>query len=108
MSETETLEKPKPKRPPKPKKQPLYRVILWNDDDHSFEYVIRMMSKIFHYDIPRGMEIAKRVHQLGKTDVATVSQEVAELRRDQIRGFGPDDLVKDCCTSMYATIEPTE
>ena len=108
MSETETLIKPKPKTSPKPKKQPMYRVILWNDDDHTFEYVIRMMAAIFHYDIPKGMEIAKRVHTHGKADVAIVSQEVAELRRDQIRGFGPDVLVEDCCTSMYATIEPAE
>ena len=112
MTETEVPVKPKKrkavKRKPKRKKQPMYRVILWNDDDHTFEYVIRMMEKIFHYDIPKGMEIAVRVHTHGKVDVAIVSQEVAELRRDQIRGFGPDELVKGCCTSMFATIEPTE
>ena len=27
----------------RPKRQPPYHVILWNDDDHSYEYVITML-----------------------------------------------------------------
>ena len=27
----------------KAKRQPPYHVILWNDDDHSYEYVIQML-----------------------------------------------------------------
>lgn len=103
-----TRKKPSLKTAPKPKKQPLYRVVLWNDDDHTFEYVIIMMSRIFQYDFKKGMEIAHRVHSEGKADVAIVPLEVAELRRDQIRTFGPDSLVEDCYTSMFATIEATE
>ncbi len=103
-----TKKKPVTKTRPKPKKQPLYRVILWNDDDHTFEYVIIMMSRVFQYDFNKGQEIANRVHDDGRAEVAMVTMEVAELRRDQIRTFGPDPLVKDCYTSMYATIEVAE
>lgn len=103
-----TRKKPAAKTRPKPQKQPMYRVILWNDDDHTFEYVMIMMSRVFQYDFKKGHEIAVRVHEDGRAEVAVVSLEVAELRRDQIRTFGPDPLVKDCYTSMYATIEAAE
>lgn len=43
----------------KPKRQPRYHVILWNDDDHSFEYVIRMMKELFGHANEKGMQIAK-------------------------------------------------
>lgn len=104
----ESKEKNSEKSSEKPRYVPQYRVILWNDDDHSFEYVINMMSKIFHYDKTRGMIIAAGVHACGKIPVATLPLEVAELRRDQIRSFGPDPLVEDSISSMYATLEPVE
>ena len=92
----------------KPKPMPMYRVILWNDQDHTFNYVIYMMQKIFGYDKARGMIIATGVHACGKIAVATLPLEVAELRRDQIRSFGPDPFLEECMTSMYATLEPVE
>ena len=30
-----------------PRRQPRYNVILWNDDDHTYEYVICMLQKLF-------------------------------------------------------------
>ena len=83
-------------------------MILWNDNDHSFEYVIEMMSKIFRYDKTRGMIIAAGVHTCGKITVATLPLEVAELRRDQIRSFGPDPRIDESMSSMFATLEPLE
>ena len=91
-----------------PKHLPMYRVILWNDEDHTFNYVIHMMNRIFGYDKSYGMIIATGVHSCGKIAVATLPLEVAELRRDQIRSFGPDPNLEECMTSMYATLEPVE
>ena len=92
----------------KPKRIPRYRVILWNDEDHTFQYVINMMRQIFGYDKTRGMIIATGVHTCGKITVATLPLEVAELRRDQIRTFGPDPFLDQSNSSMYATIERLE
>ena len=119
MSETEVPVKPKKRKvrkkktspktgPPERKKQPLYRVVLWNDDDHTVEYVVRMMAVIFKYDLRKGLQIAMRVHYHGKAVVATEPLEVAELRRDQIRTFGGDAEVEGCYASMFATVEPVE
>src|SRR5690242_6590483 len=40
--------RPKPKRKPKHERKelPPYNVILLNDDDHSYEYVIEMLGKV--------------------------------------------------------------
>lgn len=104
-SKDSTIVKPQDKKREKPKKQPQFRVLLWNDDDHSFDYVVSMMQHIFGYSKTRGMIIACGVHSCGKTPVAVLPLEVAELKRDQIRSYGPDSLVSGCVSSMFATIE---
>jgi ATP-dependent Clp protease adaptor protein ClpS len=90
------------------KKQPPYHVILLNDDDHSFEYVIAMMQQLFGYPREKGMQIANMVHHSGRAVVDTTSKERAELKRDQIHAFGPDPLIPRCQGSMSAAIEPAE
>jgi len=90
----------------KPKKQPRYHVILWNDDDHTYEYVITMLQKLFGYPVERGYQLAKEVDSQGKVIVLTTALEVAELKRDQIKAFGKDALIAACKGSMSATVEP--
>jgi len=96
-----------PKKQPKkkPRRQPRYNVILWNDDDHSFDYVIEMMQKLFGHDEVQGFQIADAVHQQGKAICLTTTLEHAELKRDQIHAYGPDKQIKRCKGSMSATIE---
>ena len=33
----------------KPKKQPRFHVMLWDDSDHSYDYVVLMMKQIFRH-----------------------------------------------------------
>jgi len=100
--ETETREKVETKR------QPPYNVILHNDDDHSFEYVILMLKELFGHPEERGFQMAEEVHTKGKVIVCTTSLERAELKRDQIHAYGPDPRIERCAGSMTATIEPAE
>jgi ATP-dependent Clp protease adaptor protein ClpS len=90
----------------KPRRQPPYHVILWNDDDHSYEYVITMLMDLFGYPIEKGFQLAKEVDTQGKVIVLTTTREHAELKRDQIHAFGKDALINGCKGSMSATIEP--
>jgi ATP-dependent Clp protease adaptor protein ClpS len=93
-------------RDKKPKRQPRYNVILWDDDDHSYDYVIRMMRELFAHSIEKGMQIAVEVDTRGKAICLTTTKEHAELKRDQIHAYGPDRLIQRCKGSMWATIEP--
>lgn len=90
------------------RKQPPYHVILHNDDDHTFEYVIRMLKELFGHPEERGFQMALEVHLKGRVIVCTTSLERAELKRDQIHAFGPDPLLERCKGSMSASIEPAE
>jgi ATP-dependent Clp protease adaptor protein ClpS len=81
-------------------------VILWDDDDHSYEYVIRMMQELFGHAAQRGYEIARTVDTTGRAVCLTTTLEHAELKRDQIRAYGKDRLISRCAGSMTSTIEP--
>ncbi|EMI57663.1 ATP-dependent Clp protease adaptor protein ClpS [Rhodopirellula sallentina SM41] len=92
----------------KPKRQPPYHVILWDDTDHSFDYVITMMRDLFRMPIEKGYQVAKEVDSSGRAICMTTTLELAELKRDQIHAFGKDELLPRCKGSMSATIEPAE
>src|SRR6202158_1152823 len=88
------------------KRHPPYNVILLNDDDHSYDYVILMLQQLFGYPVEKGWLLAQEVDSSGRVIVMTTTMELAELKRDQIHAFGPDPLIPRCKGSMSATIEP--
>lgn len=108
MSDTITIPKPKtrPREELKTRRQPPYNVILLNDDDHTFDYVIRMLKQLFAYPEEKGFRMAEEVHKKGRVIVLTTTMEHAELKQEQIHAFGPDPLLKRCKGSMTAVIEP--
>jgi len=90
----------------RPKRQPRYHVVLWNDEEHTYEYVILMMAELFAHPIEKGFQIAREVDTRGRAVVLTTTMEHAELKRDQIHAYGRDRLMKISKGSMSATIEP--
>lgn len=90
----------------KPRRQPRYHVILWDDPKHTFEYVMVMVKELFGHPLPKGFEIAEAVHTQGRAIVLTTTMEHAELKRDQIRAYGSGVENLRSTGSMYASIEP--
>lgn len=88
------------------KRQPPYNVILLNDDDHSVDYVVAMMQKLFGHPVEKGLMIAEEVHFKGRCIVWTTSLEIAEFKQEQIHAFGPDKLIARCKGSMSCVLEP--
>ena len=74
----------------KPKRQPPYAVVVLNADDHTYEYVILGLSKVFGYSTEKSFQLAQTIDRTGRAVVWTGVLEVAELKRDQIVGLGPD------------------
>ena len=68
------------------KYQPPYHVVLLNDDDHSYEYVILMLRDLFGHSVETGFEMAKEVDSEGRCivliDLETV-QQCREMRQFQ-------------------------
>lgn len=95
-----------PVRKEKLKKQPTYHVILFDDDDHTYEYVIGMFRKLFGYPTEKAYQLACEVDNTGRVIADTTTLERAELKRDQIQAFGRDWRLNRCQGSMSAVIEP--
>jgi ATP-dependent Clp protease adaptor protein ClpS len=94
-----------PKDQKRPERQPRYHVVLWNDEDHTYAYVIAMLMELFGHTTEKGYQIAKAVDTQGRAVVLTTTKEHAELKRDQIHAYGKDILLDGCKGSMWATIE---
>lgn len=85
-----------------------WNVVLLDDDHHTYEYVMRMVSKIFGHNVARAFEVAKTVDSQGRAVCMTTHKELAELKVDQIHSFGPDPLMAESAGSMSAVMEPAE
>ena len=96
---------PTDRRKPVTRKTPRYNVVLWDDSDHSYQYVIGMMASLFGQPKEAGFAIAREVDTKGKAIVLTTTLEHAELKRDQVHAFGPDAMIASCKGSMSCTIE---
>ena len=90
----------------KPKLQPNYHVIIWNDEEHSYDYVIELLMVLFAHPFERAFQITDEVHHRGKGVAFTCHMELAELKRDQVLAFGADwRMPKVSKCAIRATIE---
>lgn len=86
--------------------QPLYHVVLLDDDEHTYDYVIEMLQKLFMHSEAQAYQHAVEVDTTGRTVVITVELAEAEFGRDQILAYGPDWRMPKSKGSMRAVIEP--
>ena len=105
---TQTIARPRQEEEQVAEGLPPYNVVLHDDEDHSYEYVILMLKKVFGHSVNRGYEMAVEVDTKGRVVVLTTHLEEAELKRDQIQAFGPDPLIPRSKGSMSATVEPAQ
>lgn len=85
-----------------------WNVVLLDDQDHSYEYVIKMMMELFAHPLEKAFKIAEAVDNDGRAVCLTTHKEHAELKRDQILAYGKDALIARSAGSMSAVIEPAE
>ncbi len=87
---------------------PRWHVVLLNDDDHTYEYVIEMLVKLFAKTPERAFLHACEVDTAGRTILDTTSKERAELKVEQIHAYGKDPRLPRSQGSMSAEMEPAE
>ena len=106
-AETKTKSQPKKDSKNKPKKQPPYAVIVHNDEDHTWQYVIEVLQRVCGHPEEKAFLLTRQIHFSGKAAVWTGALEVAELKRDQIRGYGPDFFAEQTVRyPLGVTVEP--
>ena len=85
---------------------PLYHVILLDDDQHTYDYVVEMLGALFFLPLETAYQHAVEVDTSGRTIVMTCERAQAEFGRDQILAYGADPRMAVSKGSMSATVEP--
>jgi ATP-dependent Clp protease adaptor protein ClpS len=85
---------------------PPYNVVILNDEEHTFPYVIELLIKLFRHPLPKAEELTLRIHTSGRAIVYTTHKELAELKRDQVIAYGPDPRMKTSKGPLRCYVEP--
>jgi len=84
----------------------LYHVIILNDEEHTFDYVIEMLQAIFKMPYGTALAHTMEADATGSSIVLTTSLEEAESKRDQVHAYGPDWRMPQSRGSVAALVEP--
>jgi ATP-dependent Clp protease adaptor protein ClpS len=84
----------------------LFHVVLLDDDEHTYDYVIEMLQKLFFLPLDAAFQHAVEVDTTGRTVVITCERPEAEFARDQIHSFGADPRMPKSKGSMSAVLVP--
>ncbi|HWQ54615.1 MAG TPA: ATP-dependent Clp protease adaptor ClpS [Bryobacteraceae bacterium] len=103
---TQTIVSPETRSVEREQQVPLYRVVLLDDNDHTYDYVIEMLQKLFIFSLDQAYRHAEEVDRAGRTVLLTCELSEAEFARDQIHAFGPDWRLPRSKGAMSAVIEP--
>jgi ATP-dependent Clp protease adaptor protein ClpS len=85
---------------------PLFHVVLLDDNDHTYDYVVEMLERLFCMSSADAFQHAVEVDTTGRTIVITCEQPAAEFARDQIHSYGADWRMPRSKGSMSAVLEP--
>ena len=68
----------------KTKLLPLYRIIMWDDDVTTMEFVIRMLVRVIGIERTEAEKLMFKIHFTGSAHVATMPLERAEFIVQQV------------------------
>ena len=87
-------------------RDPLYAVLLHNDDINTMEWVIKVLQKVLNFDKPKAILHTLEAHFKGRSIVWSGPLEIAEHRAEQIVSYGPDPTSKKAgAKPLRVTIE---
>src|SRR5260370_3256747 len=84
---------------------PVYNVVLLDDDDHTYDYVVEMLQTLFVFSQDQAYRHAVEEDTHGRTILLTCALSVAEFARDQVHAFVPDERMPMPKESISAVIE---
>ena len=87
---------------------PRYHVILLDDNEHTYDYVIEMLMDLFRHSSETAFQMACEVDTRKRVIVDTTHKERAELKKQQIESYGADRRIPACKGSMSAVMEKAE
>lgn len=86
--------------------EPPYHLILLDDQEHTYQYVVHMLGAIFGYSREKAYAIACIVDAEGRAILMTGAKGQLELKQEAVHAFGADPRMPDSKGSMSAILEP--
>jgi ATP-dependent Clp protease adaptor protein ClpS len=86
----------------------LWRLVLIDDDDHTYDYVIEMLGAIFGYGAEKAFALARIVDNEGRVTLMTADRTTCEQKQSQVHSYGADPRIPSSKGSMTAVIEPLD
>lgn len=88
--------------------EPLWRLVLLDDDDHTYDYVIEMLGAVFGYAVEKAFALARIVDTHGRVTLMTAARGECEAKQQQVHAYGADPRIPASKGSMTAILEPAE
>lgn len=82
-----------------------YHLVLLDDDQHSYAYVIEMLGRIFGYGREKAFALATIVDTEGRVILETAGLEQVTEHQGRIHAYGADPRIPTSKGSMSAIIE---
>ena len=77
---------------------PQYKIIMWNDEVTTMEFVVRVLVNLFHKDYEAAEKLMFEIHHIGSSHVATMPLEQAEFKVDQVHMAASMEQFPFTCT----------
>jgi ATP-dependent Clp protease adaptor protein ClpS len=84
---------------------PLYHLILLDDDQHTYQYVIEMLGTVFGYSLEKSWTLARVVDSQGRVILETAARPQCETHQTQIHAHGADPRILTSQGPMSAILE---
>lgn len=84
---------------------PRYHLVLLDDDDHSYHYVVELLGHVLGYSAEKAYALACVVDSTGRALVETADHERVVRHQRQIHTYGADPRIPRSKGSMSAVIE---
>lgn len=104
MPTPRTETRPEIERPPE--LEPRFHLVLLDDDDHTYDYVIELLGHVLGYGPEKSFVLARVVDTQGRAIVETASHDQVTRHQRQIHAFGADRRLPRSKGSMSAIVEP--
>ncbi len=85
--------------------EPLWHLVLLDDNDHTYEYVIEMLGALFGYSQEKAFALARLVDTQGRVTLMTGPRPECEAKQSQVHSYGADPRIPTSKGSMTAILE---
>ncbi len=85
---------------------PRYHLVLLDDNDHTYDYVIELLGHVLGYGPEKSFVLAGVVDTQGRAIVETASLDQVTRHQRQIHAYGADWRIERSKGSMSAIVEP--